>query len=144
MILGEVFERFIAESPFCVMLRVLLEQSLPAEESDELFEQQAQRQYHRELLFSTIVNLMSLVVCGISPSLNAAYQTKAKGIGVTLQSVYNKLNGMEPQIVEALLRHVVNRVQGLMKSAGGSLPRCSKDTASKSSMAIIWQRASAA
>jgi hypothetical protein len=31
MILGEVFERFIAESPFSVMLRVLLEQSLPAE-----------------------------------------------------------------------------------------------------------------
>jgi IS4 transposase len=122
MILGEVFERFIAESPFCVMLRVLLEQSLPAEEIDEVFEQQAERQYHRELLFSTVVNLMSLVVCGISPSLNAAYQAKAKGIGVTIQSVYNKLNGMEPQIVEALLRHVVKRVQGLMERLGGTLP----------------------
>ena len=122
MILGEVFERFIAESPFCVMLRVLLEQSLPAEEIDELFEQQSQRQYHRELLFSTVVNLMSLVVCGISPSVNAAYHAKAKGIGVSIQSVYNKLNGMEPQIVEALLRHVVNRVQGLMERLGGSLP----------------------
>lgn len=122
MILGEVFERFIAESPFCVMLRLLLEQSLPAEEIDELFEQQAQRQYQRELLFSTIVNLMSLVVCGISPSVNAAYQAKAKGLGVSIQSVYNKLNGIEPQIVEALLRHVVNRVQGLMARLGGSLP----------------------
>jgi Transposase DDE domain len=122
MILGEVFERFIAESPFCVMLRVLLEQSLPAEEVDELFEQQAHRQYHRELLFSTVVNLMSLVVCGISPSLNAAYQAKAKGIGVSIQSVYNKLNGMEPQIVEALLRHVVKRVQGLIERLGGRLP----------------------
>jgi hypothetical protein len=122
MILGEVFERFIAESPFCVMLRVLLEQSLPAQEIDELFEQQAERQYHRELLFSTIVNLMSLVVCGIAPSVNAAYQAKAKGIGVTIQSVYNKLNGMEPQIVEALLRHVVSRVQGLIERLGGSLP----------------------
>ncbi|KAM3104283.1 IS4 family transposase [Phormidesmis sp. 146-33] len=104
------------------MLRVLLEQSLPAKEIDELFEQQAERQYHRELLFSTIVNLMSLVVCGISPSVNAAYQAKAKGIGVTIQSVYNKLNGMEPQIVEALLRHVVKRVQGLIERLGGSLP----------------------
>jgi hypothetical protein len=122
MILGEVFERFIAESPFCVMLRVLLEQSLPAAEVDALFEQQAERQYHRELLFSTVVNLMSLVVCGISPSINAAYQAKAKGIGVTIQSVYHKLNGMEPQIIEALLRHVVNRVQGLIERLGGSLP----------------------
>lgn len=122
MILGEVFERFITESPFSVMLRVLLEQSLPAEEVDELFEQQAQRQYQRELLFSTVVNLMSLVVCGILPSVNAAYQAKAKGIGVTIQSVYNKLNGIEPQIVEALLRHVVERVQGLMEALGGTLP----------------------
>lgn len=122
MILGEVFERFIAESPFCVMLRVLLEQCLPAQEIDELFEQQAERQYHRELLFSTVVNLMSLVVCGIAPSLNAAYQAKAKGIGVTIQSVYNKLNGMEPQIIEALLRHVVKRMQGLMERLGGNLP----------------------
>lgn len=122
MILREVFERFIAESPFCVMLRVLLEQSLPAEEIDELFEQQARRQYHRELLFSTIVNLMSLVVCGIAPSVNAAYQAKAKGIGVSIQSVYNKLNGLEPQIVEALLQHVVKRVQGLMEKLGGTLP----------------------
>jgi hypothetical protein len=122
MILGEVFERFIAESPFSVMLRVLLEQSLPAEEIDALFEHKAQRQYQRELLFSTVVNLMSLVVCGILPSLNAAYQARAKGIGVTIQLVYNKLNGIEPQIIEALLRHVVKRVQGLMESLGGTLP----------------------
>lgn len=80
------------------------------------------RQYHRELLFSTVVNLMSLVVCGILPSVNAAYQARAKGIGVTIQSVYNKLNGIEPQIVEALLRHVVNRVEGLMEQLGGTLP----------------------
>jgi hypothetical protein len=122
MILGEVFERFVAESPFSVMLRVLMEQSLPAEEVDALFEQQAQRQYQRELLFSTVVNLMSLVVCGILPSVNAAYQAKAKGIGVSLQSVYNKLNGMEPQIVEALVRHVVSRAQGLIEQLGGTLP----------------------
>jgi hypothetical protein len=122
MILGEVFERFVAESPFSVMLRVLLEQSLPAQEIDELFEQQAQRQYHRELLFSTVVNLMGLVVCGILPSVNAAYQAKAKGIGVTVQAVYNKLNGLEVQIVEALLRHVVRQVQVLIEQLGGTLP----------------------
>jgi hypothetical protein len=74
------------------------------------------------LLFSTVVNLMSLVVCGILPSVNAAYQAKAKGIGVTIQPVYNKLNDIEPQIVEALLRHVVNWVEGLIEQLGGTLP----------------------
>lgn len=122
MILAEVFERFVGESPLTVMLRVLLEQSLRPEEVDELFERHAQQQYHRELLFSTVVNLMSLVVCGISPSVNAAYQSKAKGIGVRVQSVYNKLNGLEPSIIEALVRQGVGKAQALIEQLGGGLP----------------------
>ena len=122
MILGEVFERFVSESPLTVMLRLLLEQSLPAAEVDELFERQARKQYQRELLFSSVVSLMSLVVCGISPSVNAAYQSKAKGIGVRVQSVYNKLNGLEPEIVEALVRHGVNKAQALIGQLEGRLP----------------------
>lgn len=122
LIFAEVFERFVSESPLTVMLRILLEQSLSSEEVDDLFEQQAQQQYHRELLFSTVVNLMSLVVCGISPSINAAYQSKAKGLGVTVQSVYNKLNGLEPAIAEALVRRGVSQAQALIEQLGGSLP----------------------
>lgn len=122
MILAEVFERFVSESPLTVMLRVVLEQSMSSAEVDELFEQQAHRQYHRELLFSTVVNLMSLVVCGISPSINAAYQSKAKGIGVRVQSVYNKLNGLEPAIVEALVRQGVSKAKALIERLGGCLP----------------------
>ncbi|MCG8368550.1 MAG: hypothetical protein MJA27_35095 [Pseudanabaenales cyanobacterium] len=121
MILGEVFERFVTESPLTVMLRVLLEQSLPPEEVDQLFEQQAQRQYQRNLLFSNVFNLMSLVVCGISPSINAAYQAKTKEIGVSIQSVYNKLNGLEPQIVEALVRYGAMKAQALIVQLGGAL-----------------------
>lgn len=122
MILGEVFERFVTESPLTVMLRVLLEQSLPPAEVDQVFEQAAQRQYQRNLLFSTVVNLMSLVVCGISPSINAAYQAKAKEIGVSIQAVYNKLNGLEPQIVEALVRYGAMKAQALIIQLGGALP----------------------
>ena len=122
MILGEVFERFVTESPLTVMLRVLLEQTLPPEEVDQLFEQEAQRQYQRNLLFSTVVNLMSLVVCGISPSINAAYQAKAKEIEVSIQSVYNKLNGLEPHIVEALVRYGAMKAKALIVKLGGALP----------------------
>ena len=121
MILAEVFERFISDSPLTVMLRTLLEQSLPADEVDALFEQHSERQYHRALLFSTVVTLMSLVVCGISPSINAAYQSKAKGIGVRIQSVYNKLNGLEPGIVEALVRQSVGKASALIQQLQGEL-----------------------
>ena len=78
--------------------------------------------YHRELLFSTLVTLMSLVVCGISPSINAAYQSKAKGIGVRVQLVYNKLNGLEPGIIEGLVRQSVSKAQSLVAQLHGELP----------------------
>ena len=57
MMLGEVFERFVAESPVTMMLSVLLEQSLAEDEVDRLCEHQAQRQYECNLLFSTVVSL---------------------------------------------------------------------------------------
>jgi len=39
---------------------------------DALFEQERQQQYKRELLFSTTVELMSVVAVGQRPSLHAA------------------------------------------------------------------------
>ncbi|NMZ35429.1 IS4 family transposase, partial [Pseudomonas proteolytica] len=54
------------------MTKVILEQAVPAEWVDQVFEEHRQRQYPRELLFSTIVELMSLVSLGLRPSLHAA------------------------------------------------------------------------
>ncbi len=57
-----------------------------------------------------MVNLMSLVVCEILPSVKATYQAKAKGIGVTVQAVYQKLNRLEVQLIKVLLRHGVSLI----------------------------------
>lgn len=54
------------------MARLALEQALPAAWVDEVFEKHRQRQYPRELMFSTIVELMALVTLGLRPSLHAA------------------------------------------------------------------------
>lgn len=51
-------------------------------------------QYTRELLFSSIVDLMSLVVCGIYPSVNAETLAKASSLNVSRTAVYGKLNGI--------------------------------------------------
>jgi len=118
MILDEVFERFIEESPLVVMLRVVLEQSLSAEEVDKLFIENAQEQYQKELLFSSVVSLMSLVVCGIAQSVNSAYQSNAKRVGVKVQALYQKLDGIEPQVCEALVRHGVSKAKGLIEQLG--------------------------
>ena len=61
-----------------------------------IFVRSAKTQYTRELLFSTVVNLMSLVVCGVHASVHAAHQASFEEISVSVTSVYNKINGIEP------------------------------------------------
>ena len=67
--LGKIFARFVEGSPISVMARGLLERVLPSERIDELFERVANRQYTRDLLFSTVFDLMSQVVCGSRKSI---------------------------------------------------------------------------
>ncbi|SFB62860.1 hypothetical protein SAMN04244574_02293, partial [Azotobacter beijerinckii] len=68
----EVLARFEKQAPASVMARLALERAMPAAWVDEVFEANRQRQYPRELLFSTVVELMSLVSLGLRPSLHAA------------------------------------------------------------------------
>ncbi len=63
MVWQAVVERFEQQAPASVMARLALEQALPAHWIDEVFETHRQRQYPRELLFSTVVELMTLVWC---------------------------------------------------------------------------------
>lgn len=68
----EVLARFEKQAPASVMARLALEKVMPAAWIDEVFEANRQRQYPRELLFSTVVELMSLVYLGLRPSLHDA------------------------------------------------------------------------
>jgi len=120
--LAEVFTAFVEQSPVSVMMRALMERIFRPERLDELFETHAQVQYTRELLFSTLVNLLSLVVCGIQPSVNAAYKAKAKEINVNRSAVYQKLNGVETQVSAALLRETAAELGQLIQQMGGSSP----------------------
>jgi IS4 transposase len=104
MALDAVFERFIAQSPVSVMFRGALENVLAADRLDVLFERTAQRQYVRDLLFSNCVDIMSLVVCQIQPSVNAAYQARKQAVAVSVKALYDKLSGVEPAVSEALVR----------------------------------------
>ena len=110
MVVREIYEKFAQESPVPVMVRGCLEYALPAAFLDELFVEHAERQYQGDLLFSTIVEMMSLVVCKIRPSMHAAYQERADEIGVSVNSVYNKINGVETQVSRALVQATANRL----------------------------------
>ncbi|WNG59823.1 IS4 family transposase [Archangium gephyra] len=103
MALEAVFERFTKKSPLTVMARLLMQQALSREWLDEMFEQHRDKQYTRELLFSTVVDLMALVALGLKPSLHAAAQARSE-LGVSLTALYDKVNRTEPEVVGALVR----------------------------------------
>lgn len=119
MILSEVFESFVEDSPISVMARSVLENALTPSAVDSLFEEVAERQYTRNLLFSDVVDLMSMVVCKVRPSINAAYKAHAERLGVTRKAVYNKINGVEPPIGAALVRHTAARIAPVVEAMGG-------------------------
>lgn len=122
MLLEPIFERFVIHSPLSVMVRGLLEHALVPDELDTLFKATAQRQYTRELLFSTTVDLMSLVVCGVRPAVHAAFQAIKDRIPVSITSVYNKLDGIEPAVSAELVRHTARRLEPVIRQLGGQLP----------------------
>jgi IS4 transposase len=122
MILSDVFERFAQDSPLSVMAQGVLENALSPRVVDQLFEDVAERQYTRKLLFSTIVDLMSVVVCRIRPAICAAYQARAAVIEASLKAVYDKLDRTEPGLSAALVHTVAARLAPVIDDMKGSRP----------------------
>ena len=122
MLLGAVLDRFVAKSPVTVMARVLLENALAPSALDDLFGEHAEAQYERKLLFSSVVDLMSLVVCKIRPSVSAAYRAVEDTLPVSLTSFYDKLNGIESGVTAAMVRHTATRLGPVIEAMNGQLP----------------------
>ncbi len=122
MLLGKPFARFMKESPISVMMRGIIEYAFEAERLNGLFEDTAEAQYTRTLHFSTVADLMSEVVFNISPSIGAAYQANIDQMIVSRKSVYNKLNGIEPQISAALVDDSVTQFAPVVEKLGATLP----------------------
>ena len=116
--MGEVFERFAAQSPVSVMARAAFEHALSADAVDALFEEYAQRRYTRDLLFSQVVDLMALVVCKVRPSLNAAIK-KRTDLRVTRKAVYAKIGRTEPGLGTALVRRTADRLLPVLAELSG-------------------------
>src|SRR3954465_15032874 len=121
MLMNHLFERFVAKTPFAVMSRSLLERTLTPEALDTLFEEKADTQYTRELTFSSVVDLMGQVVTSAFPSVRAAFMDKSFGISVSLTSLYNKLQGIEPEVSSQLVAHTARQLRPLIHHIGGAL-----------------------
>ena len=120
--LSQVFERFVKKSPISVMARATMEHAMTADALDKLFVEHADQQYTRDLLFSSVVDLMGVVVSRSQPSVHAAFQAVAGTLPVSITSLYNKLNGIEPRITGALVAHTAARLAPVVAATGGQLP----------------------
>lgn len=107
MELNPVLRRFAERAPLPVMARAVLERCLNAQLLDAWFEATAERQYTRTLLFSSVYELMTQVVLSQHGSVRAAWQaaSEREALGVSLTSLYNKLNALEPQTSAALVAY---------------------------------------
>jgi hypothetical protein len=119
MVFSKMFDQFVQAAPICVMHRALLENLFAPAKLDAVFHRAADKQYQRELLFSTLVELMGLVVTRCANSVHSAYVNPSARIPVSIEALYDKLSHVEPDTSRALVRHVADPVCELIDHAKG-------------------------
>jgi IS4 transposase len=113
MLMNEVIEQWAKGSPVSVMARLALQHAFEPAWLDKLFKRKGGKQYERALLFSTTVELMSLVAIGLRPSLHAAARARPE-LGVSVQALYDKVNHTEPNLVRALVTESAMRLDAVL------------------------------
>jgi IS4 transposase len=117
---GEILDRFVQKSPTTVMVRGLLEQLLNPEKLDRWFEDTRRHQYTRDILFSSLVELMLQVVCKTQASVHAGY--RHANMAASIVAVYAKLKGVELTTSQALVRSIAAEAQTLIETMQGARP----------------------
>jgi Transposase DDE domain len=118
-----ILDRFIAACPATVMVQAVLRRALADTTLDDLFEANAAGQYTRDLTFSCLTRLMIPVVFGTYGSVHAAFRKLEYEIPVSITSVYNKLDGLETGISEALVHDSAKAMSDIIMK----LPEASQD-----------------
>ena len=114
MLLDSVFKRFAELAPMCVAARAVLELALCPKELDQLFQETAERQYSRTLLFSTC----GADVLGGLPgdrSVHAARRLRSRKAQVFDRSVCNKLAIWSRTSPAELVRHTARQLTPIIR-----------------------------
>jgi hypothetical protein len=114
----KMLSRFIEQAPVAVMVRSTLEQAFAPARLDAIFEKTAVRQHSSELLFSSVVDLLAMVVWRKHDSINEAYRRSKDKFQVSVKSVYNKLNGTETTVCRGLVRETVMKLLPVVEALG--------------------------
>lgn len=107
----ELFDHVCQAAPLSCMAQVALGSVFQAEAVDRIFREHAVVQYEGDLAFSAVVDLMLAVSCKIAPTVNSAFKRYGETIGVSVTSVYNKLQGIEPEVTRAMVRETARSMK---------------------------------
>lgn len=104
---------FVRAAPIAVGFRALFESLFRADALDAWFGRTAVTQYHRELTFSALVDLMAAVTFRRARSVRAAYRANEERWPVSLSAVYQKLAHVEPGVCAKLLADSTEQMREL-------------------------------
>jgi hypothetical protein len=113
-----MLEIFRQKTPLSCLLHGLMERCFAADRLDQIFLENAQAQYTRDLLFSTVCEIMLSVVLKIHPEVFAAHQKRPKPTGATVSALYEKLKGVELPVSRALVRDTAADLSEILDSLG--------------------------
>jgi len=119
---SELFELFIAKVPMPLIARLVMERTLPPAKVDAWFEASRDLQYTRNLLFSSVLELMTLVAVKVFPSTHAAYQADKDAIAVSVTSLYNKINAVHTRTSREIVRESALELGKTVRALKGQRP----------------------
>jgi IS4 transposase len=103
MVLSEVLQRFVDQRPVAVMVRAVLQKQFSDGFFDATFAEVAREQYTLELAFSTCARIMTQVTLARAKSVNEVFRKERATIPVSIGSLYEKLQRVEPLVCEELV-----------------------------------------
>jgi len=119
---GQIFQKFANQSPLTVMVRVMLENIFPTSQFDQIFpKEEAEKLQFRESLFSSIVDLMSLVGQD-QPATHTICQTTRNDLKTTLNSFYRKVKRIETNVLAEWVRQTAGHLGPVVHKMGRILP----------------------
>jgi len=115
-----LFEPFVKQVPCAVMTRLILEWLMDEALLNDLFDEVALTQYHREFALSHLVAVMLDVACGTHPSARQAFLARQEEMPASLTAFYEKLKRVEPGVMQELIERTARRCRDVIVKMKGT------------------------
>ena len=118
----DVIERFCRRAPAAVLFRGLFARVFSKESLNQIFREHKERQVESDLVFSSLIDLLTPVVSGSKPYVHTSYQELEEQLCVSKQAVYDKLRGVEPAVSAALVNVPTQELEKAIHHAKATKP----------------------